>query len=163
MTIRIIPPAAARQRDVKTAQGLKIFNFASLEDAKGQRIRRDDPRVDRVFEVCARYKLPVLIHTAEPAMFFQPRDKYNERWLELKTHPGRARPPEKYPSWETLMAEQHNLFARHPQTIFINAHLGWLGSNLAELGKLMDRLPTGHRDRSGAVRIGTLYGSRGSG
>ena len=39
------------------------------------------------------------------------------------------------------MTEQHNLFARHPNTIFINAHLGWLGSNLAELGRLMDRLP----------------------
>jgi len=38
-------------------------------------------------------KLPVLIHTAEPAMFFQPQDKYNERWLELKLHKGRARPP----------------------------------------------------------------------
>jgi predicted TIM-barrel fold metal-dependent hydrolase len=74
-------------------------------------------------------------------MFFQPQDKYNERWLELKTHPKRARPPARYPSWETLMNEQHNLFARHPNTIFINAHLGWLGANLAELGKLMDRLP----------------------
>jgi predicted TIM-barrel fold metal-dependent hydrolase len=68
-------------------------------------------------------------------------DQSNERWLELKTHAGRARPPEKYPSWETLMAEQHSLFARHPNTIFIDAHLGWLGSNLAELGRLMDRLP----------------------
>ena len=39
------------------------------------------------------------------------------------------------------MDEQHALFASHPNTIFINAHLGWLGSNLAELGRLMDRLP----------------------
>ena len=39
------------------------------------------------------------------------------------------------------MDEQHSLFARHPKTIFINAHLGWLGSNLGELGRLMDRLP----------------------
>jgi uncharacterized protein len=136
--------AAQLEQDVKNgAQGLKIFkNFGmDLKDGKGQRIHVDDPRFDGVFEVCARYKLPVLIHTAEPAMFFQPRDKYNERWLELKMHPGRARPPEKYPSWETLMGEQHNLFARHPRTIFINAHLGWLGSNLGELGRLMDRLP----------------------
>ncbi len=137
--------AASRlEQDVKNgAQGLKIFkNFGmELKDTKGRRIHVDDPRFDRVFEVCGRLKIPVLIHTAEPAMFFQPRDKYNERWLELKTHPGRARPPDKFPSWETLMNEQHNLFARHPNTIFINAHLGWLGANLAELGRLMDRLP----------------------
>jgi predicted TIM-barrel fold metal-dependent hydrolase len=140
------PARAASQleQDIKNgAQGLKIFkNFGmELKDGKGQRIHVDDPRFDRVFEVCARAKIPVLIHTAEPAMFFQPKDKYNERWLELKTHPGRARPPEKFPSWETLMDEQHNLFARHPKTIFINAHLGWMGGNLAELGRLMDKLP----------------------
>ena len=39
------------------------------------------------------------------------------------------------------MGEQHHLFARHPQTIFINAHLGWLGGNLAELGRLLDQMP----------------------
>ena len=140
------PARAAAQfaADVKHgAQGLKIFkNFGmDLKDTKGQRIHVDDPRFDRIFELCGELKLPVLIHTGEPRSFFQPHDKYNERWLELKQFPSRARPPEKYPSWETLMEEQHNLFARHPHTIFINAHLGWLGGNLAELGRLMDRLP----------------------
>jgi predicted TIM-barrel fold metal-dependent hydrolase len=101
----------------------------------------DDPRFDKVFEVCAKWNYPVLIHTAEPASFFQPIDKYNERWFELKQIPGRARPPDRYPSWETMMAEQQNLFAKHPNTKFINAHLGWLGGNLAELGRQFDRLP----------------------
>jgi predicted TIM-barrel fold metal-dependent hydrolase len=125
------------------AQGLKFFkNFGmDVKYANGERVHVDDPKLDPVFEVCARLKLPVLIHTAEPAAFFQPIDKYNERWLELKQFPGRARPPEKYPSWDTLMNEQHNLFARHPKVTFIDAHLGWLGGNLAELGRLLDRLP----------------------
>lgn len=137
---------AAKQleQDVRSgAQGLKFFkNFGmDVKDDKGERVHVDDPRLDPIFEVCARLKLPVLIHTAEPASFFQPVDKFNERWLELKQFPQRARPPEKYPSWETLMNEQHNLFARHPRVIFINAHLGWLGGNLSELGRLMDQLP----------------------
>jgi predicted TIM-barrel fold metal-dependent hydrolase len=137
---------AARQlaADVKNgAQGLKIFkNFGmDLKDTKGQRIHVDDPRFDQLFELCGKLKIPVLIHTGEPWSFFQPQDKYNERWLELKQFPSRARPPERYPSWETLMGEQHHLFAKHPHTIFINAHLGWLGGNLGELGRLMDRLP----------------------
>ena len=87
--------AAQLERDVHNgAQGLKIFkNFGmDLKDTKGQRIHVDDPRFDDVFETCARLKIPVLIHTAEPWSFFQPMDQYNERWLELKTHPGRARP-----------------------------------------------------------------------
>jgi uncharacterized protein len=125
------------------AQGLKIFkNFGmDLKDSKGERIHVDDPRFDQIFQVCAKYKVPVLIHTAEPWSFFQPQDKTNERWLELKQFPSRARPSSRYPSWETIMAEQHNLFARHPKTIFINAHLGWLGGNLEELGRLMDKYP----------------------
>lgn len=125
------------------AQGLKIFkNFGmDLKDTKGQRIHVDDPRFEKVWEVCARWKAPVLIHTGEPWPFFQPQDRFNERWLELKQFPQRARPPNRYPTWETLMAEQHHLFASHPKTIFINAHLGWLGGNLAELGRLMDQMP----------------------
>lgn len=136
--------AAQLEQDVKNgAQGLKIFkNFGmTLKDTKGERIHADDPRFDKVFETCARLHIPVLIHTGEPKSFFDPQDKFNERWLELKLHPDRARPPDKYPSWDTLMNEQHNLFAKHPNTTFINAHLGWLGGNLAELGRLMDRLP----------------------
>jgi predicted TIM-barrel fold metal-dependent hydrolase len=39
------------------------------------------------------------------------------------------------------MGEQHRLFAKHPKTKFINAHLGWLGNDLGQLGRLLDRLP----------------------
>ncbi len=140
------PERVAKQleEDVRSgAQGLKIFkNFGmDLKDTKGRRIPVDDPRFHLVWDLCARLKIPVLIHTAEPWSFFQPQDRFNERWLELKQFPQRARPPDRYPSWETLMAEQHHLFATHPNTIFINAHLGWLGGNLAELGRLMDQMP----------------------
>ncbi len=136
--------AAQLEQDVRNgAQGLKLFkNFGmDLKDTKGQRIHVDDPRFDPVWDMCARLKIPVLIHTGEPWSFFQPQDRFNERWLELKQFPQRARPPDRYPSWETLMAEQHHLFASHPKTIFINAHLGWLGGNLGELGRLMDQMP----------------------
>ncbi|MCW5978697.1 MAG: amidohydrolase family protein [Bryobacteraceae bacterium] len=137
---------AARQleQDVASgAKGLKIFkNFGmNLTDRAGKRVPVDDPRFDLLFETCGRLGIPVLIHTAEPKALFDPMDKNNERWLELKLHPGRARPPGQYPSWQALMDEQHNLFAKHPNTKFINAHLGWLGNNLAELGRLLDRLP----------------------
>ncbi len=80
------PDLAARRlaEDVKNgAQGLKIFkNFGmDLKDTRGQRIHVDDPRFDKLFELCGELKIPVLIHTGEPWSFFQPQDKYNERWL----------------------------------------------------------------------------------
>ncbi len=136
--------AAQLEEDVKAgAKGLKIFkNFGmTVKDARGERIHVDDPRLDPIFEKCAQLKIPVLIHTAEPASFFEPQDRFNERWLELKQFPKRARPRDQYPPWETLIAEQHRLFARHPNTTFIDAHLGWMGGNLARLGKLLDERP----------------------
>jgi uncharacterized protein len=135
------------------AQGLKIFkNFGmDLKDGKGQRIRVDDPRFDPVFEMCARLRIPVLIHTGEPRALFDPMDRYNERWLELKLYPRRGRPPDRYPTFDALMAEQHNLFARHPKTIFIDAHLGWYGNDLGKLGSLLDRLPNVYTEVSAVV------------
>lgn len=49
------------------------------------------------------------------------------------------------------MAEQHALFARHPKTKFINAHLGWMGGDLAALGKLLDRLPNVYTEIAAVV------------
>ncbi len=136
--------AAQLEQDVHNgARGLKIFkNFGmTLADGSGRRVPVDDARFDRIFETAGRLGIPVLIHTGEPKALFDPMDEHNERWLELKLHPGRARPPDRYPTWEALINEQHHLFEKHPKTIFINAHLGWLGGNLAELGRLLNRLP----------------------
>jgi uncharacterized protein len=133
--------AAQLERDVRNgAQGLKIFKNLGMtvKDSAGRRIAVDDARVDPAWEKCAALGIPVLIHTAEPKPFFEPRDRYNERWLELQQFPQRARPPDKYPPWEQLIGEQHRLFAKHPRTKFIDAHLGWLGGDLARLGRLLD-------------------------
>lgn len=128
------------------AQGLKFFkNFGmTVRYSNGERVHVDDPKLDPVFRVCADKGVPVLIHVAEPAMFFEPHDRYNERWLELKLRPGRKRPPE--PSFETLIAERDRLTARHPKVNFILAHMGWHGNDLTRLGKLMDDNPNVYVD-----------------
>ena len=130
------------------AQGLKIFkNFGmDLKYANGERVHADDPVFDPLFEKCAELKIPVLIHIAEPSAFFDPWDKDNERWEELKEFPQRARPPSKYPPFETLMAERNHLFAKHPKTNFIAAHLAFHGNDLERLGKLFDTLPNMYVD-----------------
>ena len=136
--------AAQLEQDVKAgARGLKIFKNLGLDlkDRSGKRVPVDDPRLDPVWRKAGELRIPVLIHTAEPHQFFQPHDKNNERWLELKERPERARPAGEYPPWATIIAEQHRVFRKHPRTIFINAHLGWLGGDLAHLGALMDSLP----------------------
>ena len=60
--------------------------------------------------------LPSFDSLAEPASFWKPKDKYNERWLELKQKPTRYRDPAKVPSFESIFAEQHDVFEKHPNT-----------------------------------------------
>ena len=91
--------------------------------------------------LATKYGVPVLIHTAEPAPFFEPVDETNERWLELQVHPERRRPAGEFPSFETLMAERDRLFARHPKTTFIAAHFAYHANDLARLGRLLDTHP----------------------
>lgn len=137
---------AAKQleEDVKNgAAGLKVFKNLGmfLTDASGKRVPTDDPRLDPIWRKAGELGIPVLIHTGEPVAFWSPLDKHNERWLELTQFPNRRRDDPKYASFDQTLAEQHNLFRRHPKTTFINAHLGWLGHDLARLGKLLDELP----------------------
>jgi uncharacterized protein len=141
--------AARLEQDVKNgAQGLKIFkNFGmDLEYSSGARVHVDDPEFDAIFEKCADLNIPALIHVAEPSPFFDPWDYRNERWEELKEFPGRARPPAKYPPFETLIAERNHLFAKHPRTNFIAAHLGFHGNDLERLGRLFDANPNVYVD-----------------
>ena len=78
----------------------------SIKKADGSRLRIDDPELDPIWDACARLNLPVFIHTADPAQFFQPVDYTNERWLELSLFPGRRYPPDRYPTFEELMLER---------------------------------------------------------
>ena len=136
--------AAQLERDVANgAQGLKIFKNLGmfLKDEDGSIVSADDPRLDPIWEKCAELGIPVLIHVGEPSPFFAPHDRLNERWYELKERPDRKRPPEEFGTWEEVMAGQHNLFRKHPETTFINAHLGWMGNDLGRLGRLLDELP----------------------
>jgi predicted TIM-barrel fold metal-dependent hydrolase len=135
---------AQLEKDVKQgAAGLKIYKDLGLEvrDKNGKRIKVDDPRLDPIWEKCGELKIPVLIHTGEPSPFFDKMDNTNERWLELKLHPDRARPASHYPGWKEVMDEQHHIFSKHRNTRFIAAHFGWLANNLKALGELLDSLP----------------------
>lgn len=132
-----------RQAKSDGAIGLKVYKGLGLTDVdkNGQRIAIDDPRLDPIWAECGRLDFPVLIHSAEPHSFWLPKDKNNERWLELKQKPNRYRDPAKVPSFESIIAEQHHIFEKHPNTTFINAHLGWMGNDLDRLGAHLDRYP----------------------
>ena len=125
------------------AIGLKIYKGLGLRDRKadGSRLTIDDPDLDPIWQVCARMNVPVLIHTADPAQFFDPIDYTNERWLELALFPNRQYPSDRFPAFDTLMDERDRMFARNPKTRFIAAHFGWHGNDLGRAARMLDSLP----------------------
>lgn len=136
--------ASQLEADVKNgAKGLKIYKSLGLrnKDTDGNRIAIDDPRLDPIWAKCAELSIPVLIHAADPKSFWDPMDSKNERWLELKTRPRRKRSAMDPVPWEQIIQEQHNMFKKHPNTKFINAHMGWFANNLGKLGELMQEMP----------------------
>jgi len=140
---------AAKQleADIKAgALGLKIFKNLgmSVQKPDGSRLPLDDSELDPIWETCARYGVPVLIHTAEPPAFFDPLDYTNERWLELALFPSRRH--QTGVRFDELMAERDRMFAKHPKTTFIAAHMAYHANDLARLGKLLDAYPNVHTE-----------------
>ena len=136
--------AIIRDAVAKGAIGLKVYKSLGLrnKDSNGQRIKVGDKRIGPIWEVCGELGIPVLIHSADPFQFWQDKDDQNERWFELKEKPGRYYGDSNFiPPFEEIINEQHTIFKRHPNTTFINAHLGWMGNDLDKLGKHLDEFP----------------------
>jgi predicted TIM-barrel fold metal-dependent hydrolase len=125
------------------ASGLKVFKEfgLSLRNPDGTLVRIDDPRFDPIWEACGRLGMPVLIHTADPAAFFEPIDATNERLEELGRHPEWSFHGERFPARDELLAARNHVIARHPDTVFIAAHLANDGEDLQQLAEWLDAYP----------------------
>ena len=131
------------------AKGLKFHKSLGLHvrsKKTGKLITVDDPRLDPVWKLCARYRRPVMIHTSDPAAFFTPLDAKNERWHELNAHPNWLFHGKDYPTRDELLARRNRVIARHPKTTFIGAHFGNNPEDLAAVGKWLDRYKNFHVD-----------------
>ena len=138
------------------AQGLKIWKPFGLQvkDDKAQLVQVDDARLNPIWETAGELGLPVLIHIADPVAFFDPIDETNERWEELGEHPDWAFTSPPFPAFMEIMNAFKNLVARHSSTVFIGAHVGCYGENLAWVGQMLEDCPNYYIDIS--ARLGEL-------
>jgi predicted TIM-barrel fold metal-dependent hydrolase len=130
------------------AKGLKIHKTLGLgyRYRDGRLMPVDDPKLAPLFDLCGRHRRPVMIHTADPAAFFTPLDRFNERWHELNEHPNWLFYGARFPAREELLAQFIRVVARHPATTFIGAHFGNNVEDLATVGKWLDQHPNLHVD-----------------
>lgn len=130
------------------AKGLKFYKQFGLgyRYRDGRLVPVDDPKLNTIWEVCAKYRKPVIIHTADPAAFWTPLDKYNERWHELNEHPDWLFGGGSYPPREQLLAQLERVIARHPKTTFISTHFGNNAEDLGTVARQLDQYPNMYVD-----------------
>ncbi len=130
------------------AKGLKFHKSLGLyyRYKSGKLVPIDDPKLDPIWALCGEFGKPVMIHATDPAAFFTPLDRYNERWHELNDHPNWLFHGDKYPSREELLDQRNRVIARHQKTTFIGAHFGNNPEDLETVGAWLDKYPNFHVD-----------------
>ena len=130
------------------AKGLKFHKSLGLSYRykNGKLMPVDDPKLDPVWQMCAKHKRPVVIHVADPAAFFTPLDRFNERWHELNEHPNWLFHGERFPSRDEILMQRNRAIAKHPKTTFICAHFGNNPEDLDTVGKWLERYPNMYID-----------------
>lgn len=148
---RSITWAAARG-----AAGIKIWKDLGLRvrDEDGKLISPDDTRLAPMWEAIAEAGLPVLIHTADLAAFFEPLDGTNERIDMLLAHPDWRFADEQFPRLESLLNALEVVIAGNPSITFIGAHVGCYSEDLAWVSRMLDDHPNFNVDI--AARIDEL-------
>ena len=147
--------AAKLEEAVKLGvRGLKIFKTLGLNirDKSGKLVPVDDPRIDPIWAKCGELGIPVLIHVSDPAAFHAgPIDRYNERYDELIGNPSWSFYGDKYPSKDELIEQRNRMIAKHPNTIFIGAHVADLAEDLGRVSMWLEKYPNYYVDISARV------------
>jgi predicted TIM-barrel fold metal-dependent hydrolase len=138
------------------AQGLKIWKDLGLEfkNRDGSYIQADDPRLDSIWEMCARYNKPVMIHLSDSIGRFLPIGPENERY---EAGLWRSSPEGNYyhtghPTNDVIERARENMHARHPKTRFINAHMAMLYYDMDKVAALLDKYPNADVELSASVQ-----------
>jgi hypothetical protein len=125
------------------AGGIKIWKNLGLtsRDASGKLIPLNDSRLDPLWSKAGELKLPILIHILDPPANFTPLDRFNEdyEWLRGNTSYSFYGPD--FPPPSVVYSQFEDVLAKHPNTLFIGAHLLSIGDDLSYLSSLLDKYP----------------------
>ena len=137
------------------ARGLKVAKSLGqgARNPDGTFIQADDPRLDAVWAMAAKYDMPVMIHTSDSVGRFYPIGPLNERYeAGLWRHPGNTSgnlyasgPPR-----EVIEQAREKMLAKHPRTRFVLGHMAMLYYDPGRLGTLLDTYPNADLETSAA-------------
>jgi predicted TIM-barrel fold metal-dependent hydrolase len=150
--------AAEMERAFKAgALGMKVAKGLGLgaRNPDGSYIQADDPRLDPIWAMAAKYDRPVMIHLGDSIGRFYPIGPENERYeAGLWRQPGDRR--DNYyrngPTHEVNEKAREQMHAKHPKTRFVNAHMAMLYYDPEKLARFLDTYPNADIEISATVQ-----------
>lgn len=138
------------------AHGLKISKRLGLElqNEDGSYIQTDDPRLDAIWQACARRKKPVMMHVSDPVARFHPIGPENERY---EAGMWRDNTEGNYyetgqPHYDEIFEAREKMLQKHPETTFVMAHVASMGWDLERVKALLDAHPNVHVEISARLQ-----------
>ncbi|HEX7904506.1 MAG TPA: amidohydrolase family protein [Chitinophagaceae bacterium] len=128
------------------AVAVKIWKNIGMElkDKNGRYVMIDDPRFDPILNFIAKNHIPVIGHLGESRNSWLPLEKMTVTSTRVydSIHPQYHMylHPE-MPSYEDHLRAKDHMLEKHPDLVFIGAHLGSLEWNVDELAKRLDKFP----------------------
>ena len=144
----------------KGAVGVKIWKNIGMDIIKStdnSYLMIDDDFFDPLFHFLSENGMPVLAHLGEPKNCWLPLDemtsKRNRAYYENNPEYHAFLHPE-IPDYDAQIDARDRVLDKHPDLIFVGAHLGSLEWSFEELSKRFDKYPNFHVDLSS--RLGHL-------
>lgn len=150
--------AAEMERAFKAgALGMKVSKTLGqgAKNPDGSFIQADDPRLDPIWAMAAKYDRPVMIHTSDSIGRFYPIGPKNERFeAGLWRKPGDTSGNlyASGPKPEVIEKARENMHRKHPKTRFVNAHMAMLYYDPEKLMHLLDTYPNAEVEISATVQ-----------
>jgi predicted TIM-barrel fold metal-dependent hydrolase len=151
--------AAEMERAFKAgALGMKVWKTLGLtfKNPDGTYIQADDPRLDPIWEMAARYDRPIMIHLSDSIGRFYPIGPKNERFeAGLWARPGDTEGnyyTGGFPTHERIEQARENIHRKHPKTRFVNAHMAMLYHDPQKLAAFLDTYPNADVEIAASVQ-----------
>ncbi len=115
-----------------------------LKDKNGNLVMIDNPRFDPILDYLTKNHIPLIGHLGEHKNSWLPLEKMT---VKGNRDYARAHPEEhmylhpERPSYEDYIKARDHMLEKHPDLIFIGAHLGSLEWSVDELAKRLDKFP----------------------
>jgi predicted TIM-barrel fold metal-dependent hydrolase len=130
----------------KGAIAVKVWKNIGMEltDRDGKFVLIDNPRFDPIMDYIKKNNITLIAHLGEPRNCWLPIEEMtvsgDRNYFSAHPQYHMYLHPE-YPSYEELIGASERFLEKHPDLLYVGAHLGSLEWSVDELAKRLDKYP----------------------